>query len=211
VTTKKSKTSKKKTSKKASSTKKKLPTYQETYKKYNDGSSIVVHAIDPEPYTHQDETQLRCKRLHIKIMGKAAAVPSLKNAKIKGTNIVNPRVRARLQVMTDLYNTVAKDVYHFGDTELFALILCSYRGRSFDEDNAMTTIKDWLESPLIRGKNRGWGVGLTENDKYVNAYARKQKKGEQGSDCTHIILTPAEYIEHDIKELMNKLTGGLDV
>lgn len=167
---------------------------REAYDKYSEGSEVTV-------------TKSRTgDGVHIAFRGPAAHFPSLKNQKIKGTNILRSDAKARLMVAT---NFVMSGMHDFPfkrakkGQKMFCLILCAYRKNSFDEDNFATTVKDWLEPRIIRKKDRGWGVGLVENDKDVAVFAVKKTKDWTKFDTTNIFLLPIKSVAMELDSLIN--------
>lgn len=110
--------------------------------------------------------------LVIEIRGALAAVPSLKNSKLPGTNYINPKARAKLLALDALYFRATRNrQLSFADERVFMLGLFGGRSRSFDVDNAVTSLRDWLEpsakSVGRRRRSRGWGVGVVANDRNI--------------------------------------------
>lgn len=133
--------------------------------------------------------------IHIRFKGSVAAIPSLKNQKIQGTNILRGEAKASLSLMTNLFNKATNYSPPAWGGEVFMLVLCAYRKNTFDEDNVMTTVKDWLEPQIIRRKDRGWGVGVVKNDRNIIGYARKKTKQSRTADVTDIILRPMSFMK----------------
>lgn len=147
--------------------------------------------------------------IKITLTGPIAKVPSLKNQKIQNTNVLRPEAKAKLALMTDLFrHACAMKVPRYEKSvELFCYVSFAHRTRSFDEDNAATTIKDWLEPSFIRKKERGWGVGIIENDKAVKIFTAKKQKSDKDSDKTEIFIRPylvvKEFEDQFIKAVTN--------
>lgn len=143
--------------------------------------------------------------LHIRLRGPIAQVPSLKNQKIKNSNILRPKAKALLSLMTKaFFKSVGYNLPSFTG-EVFCLVVCAYRTVTFDEDNVLTTVKDWLEPQVIRQKDRGWGVGIVKNDRNVNAYAIKKSKLTPDSDVTEIYIRKVS----DILEARNNFIKSI--
>lgn len=146
----------------------------------------------------------------IKFGGSLAATPSLKNQKVKGTNVLRARPKAQLAAMSYAFNAACPGggCPRFDPAQyLVAWIECGARRGAFDEDNVATTIKDWLEPEFIRNKNRGWGVGIVKNDKTVTAIAQKKPKGNVS---TEIFLLPFDLVMEDFIGLGNKIKNLVD-
>jgi hypothetical protein len=122
--------------------------------------------------------------LILEIRGDLAAIPSLKNSKIPGTNFINPLTLARLKALGSLFTAAWFEEFAtadhklalpatFGKEELFAILICGKRPRRFDTDNAFAAIRDWCEPPakLNRKHARGWGVGIVADDSQISGLA----------------------------------------
>lgn len=125
-------------------------------------------------YPHIENGEL--KKLYIELRGVASHVPALKNNRNPRFPGIDPKVLSRIKAMDQLYKQViGKSEYRF-NSEVFALIGFGHRGgRSFDLDNSLTTVKDWLEPAEkivgVKSKTkRGWGVGVVENDSQIRAW-----------------------------------------
>lgn len=119
------------------------------------------------------------RRIRVDFCGPVANIPSLKNAKLPGRNFLSPTVRARLKVMDDCYRSALggalwESGLGFGPADVALVLVCAKRKVSFDTDNCLATVRDWLEPGIKKvgkGKHRGWGVGLIENDRQVRGLA----------------------------------------
>lgn len=143
----------------------------------------------------------------ITLCGAVANIPSLKNQKVANMNVLRPEAKARLVLLTDLLTQAcsAKIPHYEPKVDVFCFISFSYRKVTFDEDNAATTIKDWLEPKFIRKKDRGWGVGVVPNDRHVKVYAIKKLKGDPNSDLTEIWLRPQASVQVFETEFLNRI------
>lgn len=152
------------------------------------------------------------KLIHIKFKGPIAHIPALKNQKIRFTNVLRPEAKAALDLMTRSFQrSVNFNIPQYSnDIKLFCLILCAVRKRNFDEDNVLTTIRDWLEPSWIRKKNRGWGVGVVKNDKNINAYAVKKTNLNAEPEVTEIYIMPLDSIKESLDELLLKIIAKKD-
>jgi hypothetical protein len=173
--------------------------YKAAYAKYAVGSrcKTLVIGDDKNP-----------DGILIRLAGPVAKIPSLKNQKIKGMNVLRGEAKARLVLATDIVRVAMKRFAlptYEENVPIFCLVRCSYRGRSFDEDNVATTIKDWLEPRYIRNHDRGWGLGIVPNDKEVNVFAVKKVKADPDSDITEIYILPLKYILGYRAEFVEKI------
>lgn len=142
--------------------------------------------------------------VHIQFKGPIANIPALKNQKVKGTNILRDNAKVIFDLMTRSFQrSVNFNIPQFDKkTKVFCVIFCAARRNSFDEDNVLTSIKDWLEPSYIRKKNRGWGVGVVENDSMINAYAIKKQKNAKDCELTEIYLRKYSDIKNDLDKFL---------
>lgn len=121
----------------------------------------------------------KIERVKLEFSGPIAHIPSLKNSKMPGKNFTNVETMARLKVMDYVYKqSVAKSGIHFpvnfGKDDVALILICAKRKVAFDTDNCLATIRDWLEPPtkkVGKGRTRGWGVGLVDNDRQIKGIA----------------------------------------
>jgi hypothetical protein len=132
--------------------------------------------------------------VHIELKGPVASIPALKNSKVQGMNVLREATRARLEVMSEIFQKSVNFQPPRYTVRIFCLILLSYRGRAFDEDNVLTTVRDWLEPRFIRRHDRKWGVGIIPNDRMVNGFPVPKLKGAPTSEVTEIIIRPEASI-----------------
>lgn len=134
--------------------------------------------------------------------GKLAAIPSLKNSKIPGTNFINPDVRARLDAMTRLFHDVTKlnAPAAYGSDRVWCVVILGSACRVRDDNNAFTAVADWLEpkTKANRNKPRGWGVGLVDDDAQVKGFAIKAKDLNRNERDTHIRICPWAAVQPDL-------------
>lgn len=184
---------------------KKKPTRKELRLNYINGSECLV-----APFYSAAK---KITKIVIEFRGHLARIPSMKNSKLPGKNFPSADVMARVEGMTFLYCKECEDLKirpDFGTEEVFILLLCGDRGRSFDPDNCMTTVKDWLEpSEKQVGKrekrNRGWGIGLIQNDRQASGMALHAKSmGETGAHTT-IMICDWSAAADAVKDLVNEL------
>ena len=131
--------------------------------------------------------------ISIEFQGKLALVPSLKNSKLPGFNFTNPDVLSRLIAMTAMYNASpeAATIGTFGTKMLWVTLILGKRPTVFDPDNALASVKDWLEPPMKPGKRkRQWGIGLTDDDRWVRGVALHAKDLGLSDASTRIYVQP---------------------
>lgn len=162
--------------------KKSHKTYKQAYTHFQKGSRCSI----------KSESYKNPKFFKISFVGPIADIPSLKNQKVQGTNVLRGESKAKLAIMTDLVYRACEFKVPQYDPKLavFCVVLCAYRKNTFDEDNVATTIKDWLEPKFMRNKNRGWGIGVVPNDRMIRIYAVKKTKDSPNSHITEIVLRP---------------------
>jgi hypothetical protein len=152
--------------------------------------------------------------IRIIFYGALAKIPSLKNSKLPGYNFHSPSTTAKLRAMTDMYDTAVYERqrvikgYHrgFHDDEIYLQVILG-KGARTDEDNAYAAVRDWLEPK--HKNNRAWGIGISDNDKFVTGEARHAER--LGLNISYTIITIRPYIE--VKQLVTDHTltiGKLD-
>ncbi len=184
--------------KKAASARK---TGKELLQHYIQNSSMTVRAVRPS------------EQIQIELYGELARIPSLKNSKIPGKNFTNPDVTARIKAMDFWFTEAMKRAgiswIRFGDEQLAVIVICAKRSRSFDPIGCAETICDWLEpasKPVGRqGKGRGWGVGLTNNDRFITPIAIHSH--QTGLELSHsvVIVRPWRGVR---EQFLNFITQG---
>lgn len=116
----------------------------------------------------------------IRIHGPLANIPGLKNAKMPGKNFLNPLVTGKLAALSRLYFRALSGVPEnlrppvFKGEYLWLTVILSDSSK-IDEDNGMASIKDWLEPIVTPKRKRKFGIGLIENDRFVNGVIIKPK------------------------------------
>ncbi len=182
---------------KPKSQEKKFRSYTEAYWHYSKDSkcSVRFHSYKNPDY------------LHIQFSGPVANIPALKNEKMQGKGFLRPEAKARLAIMSDLFQRACNHKIPQFDPKLpvFCLILCAYRKNAFDEDNVATSIRDWLEPKYIRNKNRGWGVGVVPNDRMVKVYAVKKTKESKDFETTEIFIRPYSAVKESEENFLRKI------
>ncbi|RMD50591.1 hypothetical protein D6827_03740 [Candidatus Parcubacteria bacterium] len=152
----------------------------------------------------------RKAQLHtLHIYGALSAIPSLKNSKLPNKNFINPKVRNRLIGLTKLFNATVTAPVTFKPKQLvFCLVMLGKKCRVRDTDNALASIKDWLEPPTKRNRNksRGWGIGLVNDDAYVHGICLRQKDFGYNDSVTSIYLLPFEDLLLPLENLIGEIT-----
>jgi hypothetical protein len=160
------------------------------------------------------------KSLKMEIHGKAAQIPSLKNRKRHGGKVpfLDPAIKYRIRVLDYLYNKTLSqhDIppFSWGTQKVVLIVICARRKVSFDADNVLTTVRDWLEPSVKKfgkgaGKSRGWGIGLVDNDKYITGLVFTDRDLGLNLDHTLIFMRPWSDVHSDIFSFLNKEFFGI--
>jgi len=139
--------------------------------------------------------------IEIRLYGELAKIPSLKNAKIPGMNFINPDVTAKLEALTTHWHKECPSIINYRTEPIFLIAYLAPRSARFDEDNGIASIKDWLE-PKHKKKGRTWGIGLIEDDTYVNAYGITWQRLGIQCDFTKIIIRPFAQVKDTLKTFL---------
>lgn len=153
-------------------------------------------------------------KLWIEIFGVLANIPSLKNSKPKFGGI-NKATHCKLLALDLLFRrkTHLKNPT-FGDQKVFITLITARNKRLTNEDNAFTTIKDWLEpsSKLIGGKNkraRGWGIGLINDDIQARGIAVKAEDIDESPQAhTRIVVTLFSSVKESLNDFVSLTSNG---
>ena len=170
--------------------------------KYSSGAGCSIEVFVKEK---------RLERVKLEFMGPIAHIPSLKNSKVPGTNFINPKTRARLRIMDYVYGETRaklglKFPLTFGKEDVSIIVVCASRKVAFDTDNCLATIRDWLEPPLKKvgkGKARGWGVGLVENDRQIKGLAVYDKDIGLKLDKSIVVVQRFDSTKDKLSEFVN--------
>lgn len=158
--------------------------------------------------------------LQIELHGELAQLPNIKNSRLitrSGQSIIKPDSRARLIAMTQLYIdlTYGQAPAPFGKEEIHVTVICAKRPRTFDPIGCLESVQDWLEPAtyLSRGqvKDRGWGIGLIENDRHITGYALHSRALGYNADHSTILITPLNEIRAGVIRFISEhylLFGG---
>jgi hypothetical protein len=153
----------------------------------------------------------------IELHGKLAAIPSLKNSKPMGQNFMSKQARDYLAVVDNVFKMkqgfeITKQMPRippmtFGTEKVFVLVVFGKRSRSFDPDNGLATVKDWLESSekMVgqRSKHRrGWGCGLVNNDSQVTAFGVHAEDLGLDTPVTTIYLRRLETMREFLVDML---------
>lgn len=166
----------------------------ELREKYIRESSCLVSIVPGELYP---------RSLHIEFHGECANIPSHKNSFISTKTrapFIDPKVRAKLQAMDFLFlrevEAQGKSAFRFGSNHIHLTAILADRSRATNEDNLMSSIKDWLEPSVKekggKRKSRGWGVGIVDDDIYAHGYPVTSKMLNCQVSHTTIIIRPLE-------------------
>lgn len=141
--------------------------------------------------------------LHIEIHGDLAVVPKLKQNYRSGKGgrfHVDSKFLEQMAALDRLWKAEreGKPAIHYGDTHIHMQIVCSSRERG-DPRNVAETIADWLEGRMKFKRNgeeidRGWGIGLIDDDKHITCHALYGWQFGLSNDCTIISIRPWELI-----------------
>ena len=174
---------------------------QQTEKHLSDGSEMFVNFVEGE----------KCPALvYIEIHGALAQIPSLKNNRQFGG--IDFRTLAAIRALDSMFakaiaeQNISQSKISFGSEMIHIAIIAGGRATA-NEDNAMTTIKDWLEprTKAIGRKNRrdrGWGIGLIQDDIQARGYALKASDVGLSQNYTAISIQPWATIQEDAMNFM---------
>lgn len=176
---------------------------------FKEGSEIRVAAIAPNSPSELSRTSY----LEIRIYGLLANLPSLKNGKLPGKNILQPKTRAKLIALTELWEegpAWKKDWAKFGKEEVFVLLVLA-QGSRVDRDGAESTIRDWLEPRdkqvgQKKKKDRGWGIGVVDDDKRITAQTLRASQLGLQQVYTRIIVQPLSQVDRPIGTFIAAIT-----
>ena len=100
----------------------------------------------------------------------------------------------------------------FGKEEVIAILICAKRKVRFDTDNCLSTIRDWMEPRLKkggRGKPRGWGVGLVENDSQIKGFVFQDKDLGFSLDTSLLIVQRWDLCSEKVSRFVKEITYDL--
>lgn len=141
--------------------------------------------------------------LRIAIKGLLAKLPSLKNGKMPGKNFLNLQTKYKLVALTHFFNKRIDRVVKFKPKETLYCFVMLPNGSRLDEDNGYASVKDWLEPRFKAKKDRGWGIGVVENDRYITGEARHAERLDIKTECAEIILRPYSDVKEKSIKFLN--------
>jgi hypothetical protein len=145
-------------------------------------SEIMVNAQFVE--TESELQQL--SQIWIEFHGALANIPAIKNNRHPRFPGIDKTILCKLKAMDILFvrecqsQGLSSHMLNFGSDMVFVTLVTANTKRLSNEDNAMTTVKDWLEprSKIVGGKKkawRGWGIGLIHDDIQARGIALKSE------------------------------------
>ena len=168
------------------------------------GDLVAQLMNDSEIFLSVIKGSERPECIWIEFRGALAHIPAIKNNRHPSFPGIDRRVLGFLHAMDQMF---IKEAVHqklrlsdlsFGDQMAHVNLVVGGRA-SADEDNAMSTIKDWLEprTKIVGGKNkhpRGWGIGLVNNDNQLRGYPLKSDDLALNMNYTRIVIRPWDQI-----------------
>ncbi len=151
--------------------------------------------------------------LIIYLDGPAAEIPAIKNAKIPGTSFTEPSRLGRVLALDALWRVSSSKIQkpYFADKPVLLTVFFGKRKNAYDSDNALTTLRDWIEphTKTVSGRQRGWGIGLVKSDKNVVSFALKANEIKSESKTTIISLRPFEgVVAQETLKFVNTISEG---
>lgn len=153
-------------------------------------------------------------RLTIQIHGALAHIPSIKNNRHPRFPGIDKKVLAKLKALDILFFKAvegigySKEFLNLHDSYIFITLITANSKRAANEDNAMTTIKDWLEprTKIVGGKNkkdRGWGIGIIKDDIQARGIALKSEDLNRQSEHTLIVIQKWVDVSHKVSDFVS--------
>jgi hypothetical protein len=145
-------------------------------------------------------------RTLIVFSGRLRDIPSLKNTgHTSGRgHFLNKTTLAKLKAMDRLFiNSLQVPIWRYAEP-VSVFISNADRVRSFDTDNTLSTIRDWLEpctksSGTKKGFHRGWGVGIVENDASISGGSYHASELGWLPTETRILIAPARQVREELR------------
>lgn len=140
--------------------------------------------------------------LYMEIRGDLAVIPNLKASyRAKNSRLfVASEFIETMQALDQLWKVARKDdpPIFYGDTHLHVEIIQAEQCKA-DPINTAQTICDWLEPRVKPNKkgdpiDRGWGIGITANDRHVTPHSLWPWQVPGARDFTLIVVRPWESI-----------------
>jgi hypothetical protein len=148
-------------------------------------------------------------RIWIEIRGKLANIPAIKNNRNPRFPGIDRVILAKMRALDMLFAREARlqglshQSFQFGRAKIFVSIITAASNSGLNEDNVLTTIKDWLEprTKQVGGKNkkaRGWGIGLIQDDITARGIAIKSEDLDSPAPYTRIVIEPFTAVKESL-------------
>lgn len=148
-------------------------------------------------------------RIWIEIRGKLANIPAIKNNRNPRFPGIDRIILAKMRSLDAMFAREAKrqglshEALRFGKTKVFVSIITAASNSGLNEDNVLTSIKDWLEprTKQVGGKNkraRGWGIGLIDDDITARGIAVKSEDLDSPAPYTRIVIEPFTAVKESL-------------
>jgi len=160
----------------------------------------------------------------IELFGEISNIPAIKNRKQiiynhktkKRIPVISKSAICKLYAMDKLYQEqlAEKNIksLNFKSHPIFVYLICGNRNRDFDPINCMETVCDWLEPSNKKhgGKERGWGIGITEDDKHITSLALHSWQTENQVDHSTIVIKTWRSVKQDCFTFINSFLKGIE-
>lgn len=174
----------------------------------------IAHLVgESSMYVHVERTTVgEVARVTIQIHGALSAIPSLKNSRMIGGAMAGP-VRDRIRALDALFaRSVTGDPPSFGTDGVHVLIISADRSRRYDLIGVGETVQDWLEpcSKLVgrKRRQRGWGVGLIDDDAQVRLALYRAGDLSFPRDLTTITISRFDDVQPSVSAYVGELLEG---
>jgi hypothetical protein len=144
--------------------------------------------------------------------GPVKDIPSLKNTgHVAGRGrFLDRATLAKLKAMDRLFFEAKGSLnidYSSGPVSM--VISNAARRRSFDTDNTLSTVRDWLEpstktSGQKAGVGRGWGIGIVSNDSFISGGSFHASELGWDLEKTEIVIVPWAEVSPVLKAYAEK-------
>lgn len=136
--------------------------------------------------------------LCIKLSGKLAELPSIKNNKIVTNNraiVTGAHSVNKLVAITVLFKDRC-DFKGFGNERVFVMCVNGKRNKIFDVDNTLNSVCDLLQSDV---STRTWGLGLINNDNQITAMSVHSEHVElNDNEDTYIVIHRLDSVSVEV-------------